>query len=164
MPRTLRVSGLGILTSLVLWQTDVTAQPCACGPDFCQNDPRYAPRLTQAKTSMRNGGYPENLITLMDKGGACFARISRAPVNFYIRVYANNAFQDVDWNEDNERIARTKLSNGAISVYYKFNTPRAFKCCGEKEYNERSDYDSPHDVNRSIVIECKMSAGNIVCQ
>ncbi|UFZ06353.1 hypothetical protein LQG66_08670 [Bradyrhizobium ontarionense] len=149
---------------LFVTQQRASGQDCACGPDFCQGDPRYAPRLAKAKAAMRNEGYPEDLIALMDKGGACFARIDRAPVNFHIRVYTANASEDVEWNEDNDRIARTNLLNGKINGYFKFNTLRAFKCCGEKEYNERADYDSDHDVNRSIAIQCLKSGGSVACQ
>ncbi|BAM89468.1 putative translation elongation factor G [Bradyrhizobium oligotrophicum S58] len=161
-----RFAMLAILTLAVCWLGPEAAfsQSCGCGPDFCQGDPRYAPRLAQAKAAMRNTGYPDELVALMDKDGACFARVDRAPTNFHIRDYASGTFQDVEWDEDNERISRAKLLNGTISVYYKYNTPRAFKCCGEKVYNERPDYDSTHDVNRSIVIECKKSGTTVTCQ
>lgn len=139
-------------------------QTCGCGPDYCQGDARYAPRLAQAKAAMQRQKYPDDLIALMDKDGACFARIDRAPVNFHIRVYNNNGSQDVEWNADNERISRTKLKAGEIAGYYKFNVPRAFKCCGEKEYNERPDYDAAHDVNRNIVIQCLKSGDDVACQ
>lgn len=148
---------------LCVAQQPARGQGCACGPDFCQDDARYAPRLAQAKAAMRAKGYPENLIALMDKDGTCFARVDRAPVNFHIRAYTGNGFQDVEWNEDNDRIARTNLLSGKIKGYFKFNTPRAFKCCGEKEYNERADYDSGHDVNRSIVIQCLKAGGAVAC-
>jgi hypothetical protein len=152
------------LAAVVLRPVTVFSQDCACGPDFCQNDPRYAPRLAQAKSKMQSNGYPQDLIALMDKDGACFARIDQAPVNFHIRPFANGVFQDVEWDADNERIARKQLTDGTISGYYKFNVPRAFKCCGEKQYNERPDYDAVHDVNRTIVVECKLVNGNIACQ
>ena len=70
----------------------------------------------------------------------------------------------MEWDEDNERISQTKLKAGEIVGYYKFNTPRAFKCCGEKEYDERPDYDAAHDVNRNIVIQCLMSGNDVACQ
>lgn len=161
-----RVAIQAILGLALFWLGSEMAfsQTCACGPDFCLGDPRYAPRLARAKAAMQNKKYPQDLISLMDKDGACFARIDRAPVNFHIRVYNNNGFQDVEWDEDNERIAQTKLKAGDIVGYYKFNTPRAFKCCGEKEYDGRPDYDAAHDVNRNVVIQCLMSGNAVACQ
>lgn len=76
---------------------------------------------------------PDTLRGLHKPDGACFARVNGAPVNFHIRVYTGNASEDVEWNEDNDRIARTNLLNGKIKGYFMFNTPRAFKCCREKE-------------------------------
>jgi predicted transcriptional regulator of viral defense system len=78
---------------------------CACGPDYCQGDPRYQKRLNEKKKQARDAHYPEQLVALLDRGGACFARVDRAPDNFTIRVVTNDGFQDVPWDEDNKRIA-----------------------------------------------------------
>jgi hypothetical protein len=59
---------------------------CTCGPDFCPSDPRYPAKLAAKKASMVNHGYPTDLIALMDKDGACVARVERAPDGFSLKL------------------------------------------------------------------------------
>jgi hypothetical protein len=91
-------------------------------------------------------------------GGVELDAIARLDRSFNRKKCNVNQCADVEWDRDNDRIALTKLMNGQIKGYFKFNTARAFKGCGEKEYRERADYDSDHDVDRSIVIQCLKSA------
>ena len=137
---------------------------CNCGPDFCLHDPRYQPKLDEKKRQMSNAGYPPELIALMDRDGACVARVERAPDIFSIKLVKDGESNTIAWTAQDERIARNDLLAGRIRVYYKFNVSRAFSCCDEPRYDRRSDWDDTLQLNTGLAIACKKVGANISCQ
>ena len=59
------------------------------------------------------------------------------------------------WSAENEEIAQKQLKSGELKRYWIVHARRAFKCCGQKNYNEMDDYDSDDDVNASLAIRCE---------
>jgi len=144
-----------LIAILGLSSTTSSWADCGCGPDFCQNDPRIASALSQKKNSLRANGFPDKLIILLDRGDQCYARITRAPDIFTIwTVDSNGNKQTVSWSADNERIAKSKLASGGLKRYWIYNARHAFSCCGQTNYDQRSDYDKDDDVNTSTAIKC----------
>jgi hypothetical protein len=143
----------------------VLGQPCSCGPDFCLNDPRYAPKLKTKKDEMRKDGNPDDLITLMDRDGACVARVDRAPSGFSMRVVGNDASKHTfAWSVEEENIAKKNLLAGKIKEYYKFNVAKAFACCEQPNAEARPDWDSTAELNRSLAIRCLKQGSAVSCK
>jgi hypothetical protein len=143
----------------------VVGQPCSCGPDFCLNDPRYAPKLKAKKDDMRKDGNPDDLIALMDRDGACVARVDRAPTGFSMRVVGNDASkQTFAWSAEEESIAKKNLLAGKIKEYYKFNVAKAFACCEQPRAEERPDWDAAAELNRSLAIHCVKQGSTVSCK
>jgi len=154
-----------ILTVLVLAGCQATSQPpCHCGPDFCLHDSRYQSLLDEKKRAMRRAGFPPELVTLMDRDGACVARVERAPDGFSIKLVKDGETRTIAWTPEDERIARNDLMNGNLKAYYKFNVSRAFSCCDEPRYDQRSDWDDSLQLNTGLVITCKKTGDQIICQ
>jgi hypothetical protein len=153
-----------IVVTMVAGAAVVRADCPPCGPNYCLNDPRYPPALAAKKAAMERQRFPPDLIALIDKDGACFARVEQAPVTFFIRTVAPNQKLTFEWSPRDEEIARTDLLSGAIRAYYKFNVPRAFACCRQPHYDARPDYDADLDLNRSLVIECKKAGTAVQCR
>ena len=162
------IFGLGVRTILLVLGLagcqSATQPPCHCGPDFCLRDPRYQPQLDEKKREMRKAGFPPELIALMDRDGACFARIERAPDGFSIKLVADGASRTIPWTADDERIARNDLIAGRLRAYYKFNVSRAFSCCDELRYDQRSDWDDALQLNTGLTIACRKSGSQVTCQ
>jgi hypothetical protein len=153
-----------LVVAIVVGGAVVRADCPPCGPNYCLNDPRYGPALAAKKAAMERQRLPADLIALMDKDGACFARVEQAPVTFFIRTVAPNEKLTFEWSQRDEEIARQDLLSGKIRGYYKFNVARAFACCQQPRYDARSDYDSDLDLNRSLVIECKKAGTAVQCR
>jgi hypothetical protein len=145
----------------VLASTLAYSQPCSCGPDYCQGDARYPGLLANKKASL-SASYPAELVALLDRDGACVARVQQAPDGFSLMtVAADGSKLTISWDEDNERIARQQIMDG---TYYKFNTARRFSCCNEPNYDAQPDWDASLGINTGIAIACMMSGGSVVCQ
>jgi len=153
-----------VVIGLVTCAAVVRADCPSCGPNYCLNDPRYAPALATKKAAMARQGFPPELIALMNKDGACLARVEQAPVTFFIRTVAPNEKLTFEWSQRDEGIAKKDLLSGTIRAYYKFNVARAFACCQQPRYDARSDYDSDLDLNQSLVIECKKAGTAVQCR
>ena len=108
------------------------AQNCGCGPDYCKADSRYPGKLATKKNAMKNAGYPSDLIALMDRDGACVARVEQAPDGFSLMtVDLQGAKTILGWAEDQEDVARKQLIDGRLKTYFKFNVRKRFACCGD---------------------------------
>jgi hypothetical protein len=146
--------------------TTVQAATCNCGPDYCLNDPRYLAKLAAKKSDMAKAGYPADLIALMDRDGACVARIERAPDGFKMKLVSAEGSKIIDWTADGEKLARQQLlnPNGTLKAYYKFNVNRAFSCCGEAAHDKRSDWDPALDLNLGLLIACSKQGSAVMCR
>ncbi len=140
------------------------AGDCACGPDYCRGDPRYEPTLKKKKDSLKGEGYPRELIGLLDRDGACVARVNQAPDGFSLLLVTSTSKTIQIWTESDEATARADLASGALKGYYKFNVDRAFQCCGDARYDKRPDWDANLGLNTKLAIQCKKSGGSISCQ
>jgi hypothetical protein len=116
------------------------AQNCGCGPDYCKGDSRYPVKLAAKKTVMKNAGYPSDLVALMDRDGACVARVEEAPDGFSLMtVDVQGSKIILSWAEDQEEVARKQLVGGQLKAYYKFNVRKRFACCGDRKAEEADD-------------------------
>lgn len=140
--------------------------PCNCGPDFCHNDPRYSSALATKKERMRKSSehYPEELISLMDVDGECFARIERAPDVFTIKmVTPDGNWSTIPWTKHDEDLAKQEVASGKLREFYEFNASKAFSCCGDPKFNERSDWDDKLELNFHLTIKCAKSGASVSC-
>lgn len=154
-----------LLIIILVGTSSAQMPPCACGPDFCQTDSRYPQLLAQKKKAMAAAKYPADLIELMDLDGACVARVERAPDVFTLKlVQPDRSSRTVPWTDFDEKLARSEVSNGKLKSFYKFNVSRAFSCCGEPKYDQRSDWDPSLELNLKLVIACSKQAGTVVCK
>lgn len=135
-----------------------------CGPDFCLDDPRYPRLLAAKKASLESADYPPDLIALLDRDGACVARVERAPDGFTILLVTSGGHRTVLWSPESEDLAKRQLLAGQLTAYYKFNVRRAFACCKQPEHNERPDWDASLELNTGLAIECKKSGSSVVCR
>jgi hypothetical protein len=137
-----------LLTGLVAFGTTAKAA-CSCGPDFCQDDPRVPNALRAKKQELRDAGYPDRLVTLIDRGDQCIARISRAPVSFTMWIiHPDGNKETVPWSMENERNGMNKVRSGEIKRFWISNARQAFSCCGQPRYDQRPDYDSADELVR----------------
>jgi hypothetical protein len=141
------------------------APDCVCGPDFCLNDSRYPPKITAKKKQMSDKGYPKELIALLDRDGACVAAIDRAPDGFSLKLLkSDGSSSTIVWTPDDDNLAQRELKNGTLKAYYKFNVSRAFSCCGEPKYDQRSDWDPSLELNLKLAVACTMNGGSVGCK
>jgi hypothetical protein len=141
------------------------AQNCGCGPDYCKGDSRYASKLTAKKNAMKNAGYPSDLLALMDRDGACVARVEQAPDGFSLMtVDPQGAKTILNWAKDQEDVARKQLVGGELKAYYKFNVRKRFACCGDPKAEDAGDWDSTDELSTGIAIKCTKSGGNVSCK
>ncbi|MEH2563164.1 hypothetical protein [Bradyrhizobium sp. AZCC 2289] len=154
-----------ILTILLMIVSPLAySQPCSCGPDYCQGDARYPALLANKKASL-SASYPPDLVALLDRDGACVARVLQAPDGFSLMAVGSDGNKlTISWDEDNERIARQQIMDGTARAYYKFNTARRFSCCNEPNYDARPDWDATLGINTGIAIACTMSGSSVICQ
>jgi hypothetical protein len=143
-----------LFTGLMIAVTAARAA-CSCGPDFCQDDPRVPATLAGKEASLRASGYPDRLISLIDRGDQCVARITRSPDIFTMWVIdSKDAKQTVPWSADNERNAMNKVRSGELKRFWIYNARRAFSCCNQPNYDQRPDYDRGDDVSAATAIKC----------
>ena len=136
-----------------LFAPSVIADCPPCGPDFCKNDPRYPVALSSKKKRLKQNGYPDYLITLLDKGSTCVARVERSPEGFSIQITEHNGNMTISsWSASDEKKAEQDLKEGKLKSYALFNTQHAFTCCGDPQYKERQDYDSTLKINKNLAI------------
>lgn len=140
------------------------SQDCACGPNFCQDDPRYAKAMTAKKASLRKDGYPDRLIALLDKDGKCYQQVTTSPGIFTIRLIYSDRQKNFPWTQLDEDLARKEVLSGEIKAFYMFNVDKAFNCCGEPDYRHRPDWDSNLDLNRDLAIGCTKSGTAVACR
>jgi hypothetical protein len=133
----------------------VAKAACTCGPDFCQDDSRVAAKLAEKKASLRASGFPDRLIALIDRDDQCVARITRSPDIFTMWVIdSNNAKQTVPWSAVKERNAMNQIRSGDVKRFWIYNARRAFSCCTQPNYDQRSDFDREDDVSAATAIKC----------
>jgi hypothetical protein len=106
------------------------------------------------------------LVRLLDREGQCLVCVGNAsPDSFHILPVDGKSLDPVSWDENNERIANTKLKNGELKSYYIYSARKACTCCGEPKPEERSDYDAELELNLNTAIKCvKGSGGDPACQ
>jgi hypothetical protein len=154
------------LLTVILVAAGAAAQAtkCTCGPDFCPSDPQYPAKLAAKKASMVNHGYPTDLIALMDKDGACVARVERAPDVFTIKmVKPDGSWSTIPWTKQDEVLAKQEVTSGKLREFYEFNVSKAFSCCGDPKFDERSDWDNKLELNLRLAIKCSKSGSSASC-
>jgi hypothetical protein len=150
--------------SMVVASSASFAQNCACGPDFCKGDPRYPNKLSAKKNALKTAGYPADLVALMDRDGACVARIEQAPDGFSLMTVDPRGGKIViGWADDQESVARDQLIGGQLKAYYKFNVRKRFACCGDPKPEDAPDWDSSLELSTGLAIKCTKSSGTAVC-
>jgi hypothetical protein len=156
-----------VMLSLAVIATSSTslAQNCGCGPDYCKGDSRYPGKLSAKKNAMKNSGYRSDLIALMDRDGACVARVEQAPDGFSLMtVNLQGAKTILGWAEDQEDVARKQLIGGQLKAYYKFNARKRFACCGDPKAEDAADWEATLELSTGIAIKCTKSGGGAACK
>jgi hypothetical protein len=136
---------------------------CACGPDYCLNDPRYPKALAGRKSELRKAGFGEDLIALLDQDGKCFAAVDKGPETFFIKRMIDGKWDVSELNSERESYAKEDILAGKTTVYYKFNTNHALDCCKQPKFDARSDYDRNLDLNLGLALVCRKSRSSVVC-
>ncbi len=137
---------------------------CDCGPDYCKGDPRYLQALAAKKRDLA-ANYPSELVDILDRGGACVARVEQSPGVFSIMSVAQNGDTSTsEWSDDQEEAAKRGLLAGRYSAYYKFNTKLAFQCCGDLLHDKRDDWDSTLEMNTKLAIRCRKVGESADCR
>lgn len=153
------ITGFVITTLVCSLSPGSAVARCSCGPDFCQGDSRIAQRLRDKKARLKTSGYPSRLVSLVDRGEQCVARIDRSPDIFTLLIiHTNGDKETVPWDETNERNVARKVASGELARYWIVHGRRAFSCCEQPSYEQMPDYDEDDDVNTSLAIMCTKSA------
>lgn len=143
-----------LLLAATAMPTAPAVAACACGPDFCTDDPRTAGLLAIKKAALSRE-YPARLVALVDRGPQCVARVERSPDIFTLLVvHNNNDKETVPWSAENQNNIMVKVKAGELQRFWIYNGRRAFSCCGEPSYDKMPDYDQEDDVNISRAIKC----------
>lgn len=128
---------------------------CACGPDFCQDDPRVTGTLAAKKKSLAKE-YPPRLVALIEIGDQCVARITRSPDIFTMWLVGDDGSKrTLAWSQENEDRAN---KDPHVKRFWIYNAARAFSCCGQASYDQRPDYNATDDINTSTAILCEGGA------
>lgn len=160
----LKAMTFATFASMVCLAGPSAATACNSGPDYCTDDPRITPALAAKKQALKKQGYPDRLVGLLDLGVQCVARIREEPDGFrVIDVAANGSNTDLNWDADEEQVAKGRLTSGASVRYWIVNARRGFKCDGQKPYDQRPDYDAADDVSAETAIKCRLQDGAPVC-
>jgi hypothetical protein len=133
------------------FQTALAA--CGSGPDYCTDDPRISSKLAAKKQSLA-ADYPARLISLLDRGVQCVARIEQSPDGFSLVVVNNGGIDVLAWDQDNENATKAEVLAGSVKRYWIVNSRHAFSCDGQAKYDKQPDYDQTDDVNASLAIKC----------
>lgn len=126
---------------------------CNSGPDFCTDDPRIPAALAAKKAALLKE-YPQRLVSLLDRGVQCIARIERSPDAFTMVVVRDGSIGTLLWSQDNEVAGKAEIDAGTVKRFWIVNARRAFSCDGQSSYDHQSDYDADDDVNTSLAIKC----------
>lgn len=142
-----------------------SVESCKAGPDFCKDTPEYYDALKKKKDYLLGQKYPSTLVDLLDEIGRCVAAIERAPDAFrLLSVDTDGTTYETDWDKSNEEAIRRGIKEGRYTAYYKYNANLAFKCHGDKDHDQRPDWDPDLNLNTDLVIKCAESAGSILCE
>lgn len=161
---TLKAIPFAALALMACLASPSAATACNSGPDYCTDDPRIAAALAAKKQALKNDGYPDRLVGLLDLGVQCVARIRDEPDGFrVIDIAADGSKTDLNWDEDEEQVARGRLTSGASVRYWIVNSRRGFRCDGQKPYDQRPDYDAAANVSSETAIKCRLQGGAPVC-
>src|SRR5262249_16154954 len=110
-----------LMVFLLLLSPVAYSQTCSCGPDYCQGDACY-PQLRAKKKASLSASYPPDVVGLLDRDGACVARVEQAPDGFSLMTVGSDGSKlTIAWDDDNERISRKQVMSGVARAYYKFN-------------------------------------------
>jgi hypothetical protein len=154
-----------LVMALAAFSAPAAGADCAqCGPDFCHGDSRYPALLAAKKQHLKQAGYPDSLVALMNRDGECVARVERAPDGFSIKIVSSAGASTISWTSDDERIAHDDLLHGKIDRYYKFNAAHAFVCCGDQKPEDRPDWNATDGVSTGQAIVCKKIGGAVQCK
>jgi len=126
---------------------------CGGGPDYCTDDPRI-PALLAAKKTALSRDYPPRLVSLLDRGAQCVARISRNPNGFSLVIVMDGRIDTMAWDQSNEEATRKEMAAGTVKRYWIVNARRAFSCHGQPSYDKQPDYDTADDVNAALALKC----------
>lgn len=137
-----------------------------CGPDLCLNDPRFGNKLSTKKAAMKRDGFPDELISLLDRDGKCVMAIDQSPDIFTILLVDKNGTDSrtVPWTAYDEELAKQEILRGEIGSYYKYNTRVALACCNEPKAQDRPDWDKALGLSKNLAIHCAKSGGAVQCQ
>lgn len=133
--------GAALLALLAVVAGGSAALACNAGPDYCTDDARIGAALTAKKQGLKHQGYPDRLIGLLDIGVQCVARIRDEPDGFrLIDVAADGSKADLNWDDDEERIAKGNLTSGKSVRYWIVNARHAFSCDGQPSFDQQRDW------------------------
>lgn len=114
---------------------------------------RIPSALAAKKHDLTRQGYPSRLVGLLDIGVQSVPRIETEPSGFrVIDVAADGSKTDVNWDDDEERIARDNLTSDRSVRYWIVNSRHAFSCAGLPPYDQQSDYIATDDLNSDAAI------------
>ncbi|QJX09994.1 hypothetical protein [Rhizobium brockwellii] len=139
--------------SAVAMYASPTAAACGSGPDYCTDDPRIPAKLASKKNALA-GEYPTRLISLLDRGVQCVARIQQSPNGFSLVIVKKGQIDVLAWDEDNETATKAEMAAGTVDHYWIVNSRRAFSCDGQASYDQQPDYVAADDVNSSLALKC----------
>jgi hypothetical protein len=112
-----------------------------------------AKERVKKKAELKTNGIPEEYVQLVDRLPDCVGCIKYAPDTVHIQIVENNGnWISFEWNPTSELIARNDLRKGTIKAFYIIHSARACNCCGQPEYDERSDWNTELDINTDLVI------------
>lgn len=129
------------------------ARECSAGPDYCTDDPRIPAKLAEKKNALLSE-YPQRLVSLLDKGVQCVARIIQSPDGFSLVIVKNDGIDVLSWDQDNENATKAEMAAGTVKRYWIVNSRHAFSCDGQPAFDKQPDYDATDDVNTSISLKC----------
>ena len=146
-------ASLADLSLLVGLSLTTAAHACNSGPDYCSDDSRIPGKLAAKKAAL-SAEYPPRLVSLLDRGVQCVARIEQSPDGFSLVVVKNDGIDVLQWDQDNEDATKAELSAGSVKRYWIVNSRHAFSCDGQPSYDKQADYDAADDVNASLALKC----------
>ena len=119
----MRSAALLLLAAMAMPAASAMAA-CACGPDFCTDDPRIAGLLASKKAALARD-YPARLVALLDRGPQCVARVERSPDIFTLLVvHNNNDKETVPWSAENQKNVMTKVNAGELNRFWIYKEAR----------------------------------------
>ncbi|MGO7394579.1 hypothetical protein ACCS62_28450 [Rhizobium ruizarguesonis] len=147
------VAFLAVLSFLMGTGSMTAALACSGGPDYCTDDPRIPATLAAKKVAL-SSEYPSRLVSLLDRGVQCVARIEQSPDGFSLVIVKDDGIDVLQWDQSNEDATKAELSAGTVKRYWIVNSRHAFSCNGQPSYDKQADYDAADDVNASLALKC----------